>query len=409
MTTPTPKVVVPTPQQKIRDLLGRQQEQISRALPQFLTAERFTRVALTTINKNPKLLECTETSLMGCIMDCAQLGLEPDNVMGRAYLIPFNDNKNNRVICTLIVGYKGLIDLAYRSGRVKSLMAQVVHENDAFEYEFGLGAKLNHKPTLKDRGKIIAAYAYGILEGGITAFDIMSVEDIERIQSRSKAKNDGPWKTDWAEMARKTVLKRLSKYLPLSVEFMDAVARDNEDETEEETRLKAAKIVIPTAEKTVAPAQTALEEGQPPMPFPDLPKREKEMVPAQETSESRGGGTHETVAQAPAPESTTAQAAESSAPTPEEIAEIQRKEALDAATELASADPAGALLKIMEIDSITPDELGQALRAFNIRIPRDFKGPDSLTEKSIHQIMEAKTWNTLRIYILDERRKNAAP
>jgi recombination protein RecT len=394
MTQPTTTRIAVTPQQKIRDLLGKQQDQIARALPKFLTPERFIRVALTTINKNPKLLECTEASLMACLMDCAQLGLEPDNTMGRAYLIPFNDRKNNRIVCTLIIGYKGLIALAYRSGQVKTIMAQVVCENDAFDFEFGLQHRLSHKPVLRNRGDVIAAYSYGLMEGGISAFDVMSVEDVERIQARSKAANDGPWKTDWDEMARKTVLKRLAKYLPLSIDFMDAVARDNEYESEEETRLKAAKIVLPAAEPTTVKAQaTALGEGEATIPFPTMPTRMKDPVPARNLAPGEQEAAQE------------AGVVLDNGYTAEEIATIKRKEAEAAAAELAEGDPAGALLQLMAIDSITDDELGKSMRAFNLRIPRDFRGPDSLTEKAIHELMQAKAWNPIRTYILAERNK----
>lgn len=250
------KQIAVTPQQKVRELLSKQAEQISKALPKFLTPERFIRIALTTINKNPKLLDCTQESLMACIMECAQLGLEPDNVMGRAYLIPFNDKRNNRMVCTLIVGYKGLCDLAYRSGKVKSLMAQIVCEKDKFDFRFGLDHRLDHVPCFEeDRGKVIAVYAYAIMENGVTAFDVMGVDDVERIKGRSKSADNGPWQTDWDEMARKTVLKRLSKYLPLSVEFMDAVAIDNK--AEDEDKLKAAKIVLPVRQEVLpAPAES---------------------------------------------------------------------------------------------------------------------------------------------------------
>ena len=404
-TASTARPPAASPQQKIRDLLAKQQSQIALALPKFLTPERFVRVALTTINKNPKLLECTEGSLMACLMDCAQLGLEPDNTMGRAYLIPFNDRKNNRVICTLIIGYKGLIALAYRSGQVKTIMAQCVCENDAFEFEFGLQHRLSHKPALTNRGDVIAVYAYGLMEGGMSAFDVMSVDDVERIKKRSKSADNGPWITDWEEMARKTVLKRLSKYLPLSVDFMDAVARDNAEESEEDLRLKAAKVVLPTAETTVAPAMPALEEGAAPMPFPKMPKREKQPVAARENS-GRGGGNHEEMSQEPASGSSPAQAeGTQSGPTPEEIAEIERQEAHAAAVELAERDPAAALVQIMELDDITNDELGAAMRSFNLRIPRDFSGPDSLTDKTIREMMTAKAWNTIRSHILNERKK----
>ena len=248
------KQVAISPQQKVRELLTKQTEQIARALPKFLTPDRFVRVALTTINKNPKLLECTQESLMACIMDCAQLGLEPDNVMGRAFLIPYNDNKNHRMVCQLQVGYKGLCDLAFRSGKVKSLMAQIVCQRDEFDFQFGLAHKLDHKPYFgtEDRGPVVAVYAYAIMENGVTAFDVMGVDDVERIKRQSKSSDKGPWVDHWDEMARKTVLKRLSKYLPLSVEFMDAVAIDNK--AEEEERVKAAKIVLPVQREALPDA-----------------------------------------------------------------------------------------------------------------------------------------------------------
>jgi recombination protein RecT len=408
MTTTAPsttKQIVATPQARIRDLLDRQQNQIVKALPSFMNAERFVRVALTTINKTPKLLDCTDTSLMACLMDCAQLGLEPDNIMGRAYLIPFNDKKNNRMVCTLIVGYKGLIDLAYRSGRVKSLMAQIVCARDEFHFEFGLHADLKHKPYMgtEDRGDVVAVYAYAILEGGITAFDVMSVEDVERIMDRSKSKDAGPWQTDWREMARKTVLKRLAKYLPLSVEFMDALNKDNENETVEEERLRTAKIVLPKSEPTtVEPA--ALEEGEAPIPMPTR-KEQREKQPVS----SRGGGTHEEVKTEPGPtdatsvSTTPAQAPAPEALTEEEKAAISSREAMEGARELASADPAGALVQIMAIDQITDKELADALRACQIRIPRDFSGPDCLIETTLHEIMETKAWNAIRSMILKAR------
>ena len=214
-------------QATINELIAKMKPQFERALPKHMPVERLMRVALTTIGKNPKLGQCTPVSLLSCLMDCASLGLEPDNVLGRAYLIPYGN------VCTLIIGYKGLIELAMRSGRVSSLMAQVIRENDEFDYEFGPDGFLRHKPLLRgDRGKVIGAYAFVKFKDGAQGFDIMSIEDLYRIRARSKAATSGPWKTDEDEMFRKTVLKRLSKYVPLSPEFMDAVSRDNEYESE---------------------------------------------------------------------------------------------------------------------------------------------------------------------------------
>ncbi len=298
--------------------------------------------------------------------------------MGRAYLIPFNDFKKNITVCTLIIGYKGLISLAYRSGQVKTLMAQIVCENDAFDFEFGLQHRLSHKPALKDRGEVIAVYSYGLMEGGMSAFDVMSVEDVERIQKRSKSAGSGPWVTDWEEMARKTVLKRLSKYLPLSVDFMDAVSRETEDEAEDETRFKAARVVVPKA--------AALPEGNDMTPMPDIPQYEREAVPMREEVAS----------------TQTVTVRFDGALTPEEKADIQRQEAFDAATEIAAkGDTAGAIGMLMDLDTITVKELEKMLRAKNIPCPRGFEGPGSLTDKVSADVL--KSWPALRLDILAAR------
>jgi recombination protein RecT len=369
-------------------LLDRQTSQFAKVLPTFLTPERFVRVALTTINKNPDLLNCTETSLMACLMDAAQLGLETDNVMGRAYLIPYKDK------CTLIIGYKGLIELAYRSGQVQSVAAHVVHEFDDFKLEYGIPDVLLHKPRLQgDRGKPIGAWAKVMLKDGAWAFDYMTGEEIAAIRKRSKAANNGPWVTDEMEMWRKTVVRRLSKYIPLSVEFRDAVSMEDAQEAMEEERLRAAKMIIPKSETTV-PSQTALPEGEDrPVPMPKRTNQpEKETVPARHASQEEPAKKIE--AQIPTGE-----------PTDEEKSEIERQEAMAAANEEVDRDAAGALLKVMAIDSITPEELGKALRAFKIAIPRDFKGPDSMTENAIKAVMQAKAWNPIRLWIIGERDK----
>lgn len=362
---PKAKQLAVTPMQKVRELLTRQHDQISKALPKFLTPDRFIRVALTTLNKNPKLLECTETSLMACLMDCAQLGLEPDNVMGRAYLIPFNDKRNDRMVCTLIIGYKGLCDLAYRSGKVKSLMAQIVCEKDKFDFRFGLEHRLDHVPAFneEDRGKVIAVYAYAIMDNGVTAFDVMGVDDVERIKARSKSSDNGPWITDWDEMARKTVLKRLSKYLPLSVEFMDAVARDNETESEEE-RLKAAKIVIPKSETTTAPAALPPPEEKIPMP---TRTEEREKVPV--------------------------------TPSHHEETDHRIEEMGERSGDIV--DPEVQLTDLMSTDRVTPEELARVLKTAGQPVPRSFKGPGDLRDDVLSYCL--KEWGTLLAAINSDR------
>ena len=220
---------------QIQDLLVRSKEGLQQALPKHMTAERMIRVAVTAIQKVPKLLECDARSLIGAIVEASQLGLEPDGILGHAYLVPYTLKKGTaqeKTICQLIVGYKGLIDLTRRTGTIKTIEAHVVHEKDEFDYEFGLQPKLKHKPSrLGDPGKVIFAYAVGHMNNEGVQFEVMNVREIEAIRARSRAARSGPWVTDWEAMAKKTVLRRLAKLLPVSVEAQRAIALDERDDT----------------------------------------------------------------------------------------------------------------------------------------------------------------------------------
>lgn len=199
-------------------MIMKMKDQFALALPKHLSPDRFTRVALTIYNKTPKLRDCTPQSLLACLMDCSQLGLEPDG--RKAHLIPYGNQ------CTLIIDYKGLVELARRSGDIADIHADVVHEKDHFDFQFGNDSRLVHKPVLSGRGKAIAAYSYVRLKDGSSSFEVMNASDIEAIRNRSKASKSGPWVTDWAEMAKKTVFRRHSKWLPLTSEFQTAVEKD---------------------------------------------------------------------------------------------------------------------------------------------------------------------------------------
>lgn len=237
-----PPAKAQTPQAQIRDLLLRQRDQIALALPKHITADRLMRVALTTINKTPKLLDCTRESLLACIMDCAQLGLEPDNVMGRAYLIPYGNK------CTLQIGYKGLVDLAYRSGMIDSIDAFAVHKNDQFKLALGLSPRIDHVPAMTDPGEMTGVYAVAYIKGcERPKFAYMTKVEVDAIRNRSQAGRSGPWVTDYEEMAKKTVIKRMSKLLPMSAEFTEAVAKDNEYEAIKDIQVSAPAINAPTS------------------------------------------------------------------------------------------------------------------------------------------------------------------
>ena len=211
----------------IADMIKVLEPEIRRALPAVITPERFTRMALSAINNNPKLAECSQMSFLAAVMNAAQLGLEPNTPLGQAYLIPF---QNKGILeCQFQLGYKGLINLAYRNEQLQTIQAQCVYANDEFEYELGLNSKLFHKPALGERGEMVAVYALFKLQNGGYGFEVMSKQDVDSYaQKYSKAINSSfsPWKSAYTEMAMKTVIKRVLRYAPLKTDFLRAVATD---------------------------------------------------------------------------------------------------------------------------------------------------------------------------------------
>ena len=210
----------------VRGLIERCRGQIAMALPKHMTPERMMRVCNTAIQKTPALLDCEPRSLMGAIIQSSQLGLEPDGVLGHAYLIPFNNRKTGRIECQSIAGNKGLIELSRRSGQISTVYAHAVHANDEFRYTLGLDPTLIHKPTSGEPGDLIAVYAVCHLRDGGKQFEVLQRREIDAIRSQSKASNSGPWVTHYDEMAKKTALRRLCKLLPTSPELARAAALD---------------------------------------------------------------------------------------------------------------------------------------------------------------------------------------
>ncbi|WCK55398.1 recombination protein RecT [Aneurinibacillus sp. Ricciae_BoGa-3] len=208
-----------TPEQTIAAYLKKMAPEIEKALPSHLNAERLGRIALTTIRTTPKLLECNVPSLLGAVMQAAQLGLEP-GLIGHCYIIPYGREAQ------FIIGYKGMIDLARRSGQIQNIYAHAVYEADDFDYELGLNPKLVHKPAPGRRGEMKYVYAVAHFKDGGYQFEVMDTEEIERRRQRSKAANNGPWKTDYEEMAKKTVIRHMWKYLPISIEIQQQAAQD---------------------------------------------------------------------------------------------------------------------------------------------------------------------------------------
>lgn len=220
------EATAPTPAQTIAAYLKKMGPEIEKALPKHMDADRMARIALTTIRTNPKLLECSVPSLLGAVMQAAQLGLEP-GLIGHCYLVPFKNNKTGQSEVQFIIGYKGMIDLARRSGQIENIYAHAVYSNDEFDYELGLEPKLKHKPYMNgDRGEFIGVYAVAHFKGGGYQFEFMPKEEIEKRRKRSKAANAGPWVTDYEEMAKKTVIRHMWKYLPISIEIQQQAAQD---------------------------------------------------------------------------------------------------------------------------------------------------------------------------------------
>jgi len=204
---------------------------VAAVLPKHLTAERFVRVAILAMTRTPKLAQCDKASFFQALMQLSQFGLEPDG--RRAHLIPFENRKRGVVECQLIIDWKGLAELAMRSGVVSNLHADVVRDGDKFDYS--AGRIHSHVPWFlrrdaekpRDAGEVFAVYAVAQFRDGSAKAEVMSIEDVESVRRRSKAANAGPWVTDYMEMAKKTVFRRLSKWLPLSPEFRDAVDADD--------------------------------------------------------------------------------------------------------------------------------------------------------------------------------------
>lgn len=228
------------PVKTIADYIKAMTPEIAKALPSHMRPERLARIVTTEIRRNPKLMECTRESLLGALMLSAQLGLEP-GPLGHCYYIPFANRKTGVTDCQFLLGYRGMIDLARRSGNIESIMAETVYENDTFEFEYGLNPNLIHKPNLQERGKSIAWYAVAKFKDGGYQMKVMGKGDIEKARSRSMTGKSqySPWATDYDAMAKKTVIRDLFKYLPVSNEIMrysekDAVIKKDISEDEGE-------------------------------------------------------------------------------------------------------------------------------------------------------------------------------
>lgn len=321
-------------------------QKLRESLPKHCSPDRFVRVALTALTRVPKLMECTQESVFQCLYQLSSLGLEPDG--RRAHLIPYRDNKNNTSVCTLIVDYKGIVELIRNSAAVSYIAADVVCEHDEFDFVKGTGAFLKHKPAIGNRGKVTCAYSFVKLRDGSEDFCVMNADEIEGIRKRSRAGNAGPWVSDWNEMAKKTVFRRHSKWLPFSPELREAIEKDDD-------QFDLPQVVVKRGEVGRLP------EGMTPFDIvesePVAPESGKDASPASEKAPASGN-----------------QASPTDAPTPtfaDPLKELHLRISTDGVTEAQVVayckQPAVALCKptTEQVDQMKESSISTLLGAWN--------------------------------------------
>jgi recombination protein RecT len=231
----------------LRDLLSKSKGQIALALPKHLTADRMIRVATTAFLRSPQLQECVPLSIVSCVIQAAELGLELGGVLGQCYMVPrYNKNIGGKE-AVFQIGYRGLIDLAMRSGRVDSMPLRIVYTNDLFSYAYGTKQYIRHTPS--DEGpppiqdpslpypdNVKAVYCVLNVKGSTRPdFEVMTTAAIESHRKRfapdSYKGSFSGWKTSWEAMAMKTPCRRLAKRAPVSVEFQKAALLDEYGES----------------------------------------------------------------------------------------------------------------------------------------------------------------------------------
>ena len=246
-----------------KGILAANWHKIAAVMPKHMSEDRMFQLAMSAYNSTPQLAECSTVSVLSCIMKCAALGMEPSAVdgLGRAYILPFSNGKTHRMEATFILGYKGIIDLARRSGQLVSIHAQAVYQGDDFDYwededgqhfKFRPDRNAEHAPD-----KLTDVYVTAKLVGGGKVFEHMTKAEVEAIRRRSKASNNGPWVTDYEAMALKTVIRRSARYLPMSTETQEAVAAD--EQTPDYSSVLSP--VVPTVEQEPADEPVDVPEG----------------------------------------------------------------------------------------------------------------------------------------------------
>ena len=318
-------------------------------LPKHFDSERMLKLAIGALRTTPKLSGASLASLLGSVVTCAQLGLEPNTPLGHAYLLPFDKREKRdgqwvtvETQVQVIIGYKGMLDLARRSGQIVSIAAHEVCQNDDFRFAYGLDEELVHRPSMKDRGAVIGFYAVAKLVGGGYSFEFMSCDEVNHIRDKAAEKNrakkdgsgrpiiSGPWADNYVEMGRKTVLRRLFKYLPISIESLAFATAIDGNAVAAAAPLEEVAFDVSQSDSTGVDQDTGEILDQAPAQIAHQPDPERIPQPTRHAQ----------------PEPVRQQAAEPASaaatgqwqPSPEELAEIEARERAEAGGLLDSAD-----------------------------------------------------------------------
>lgn len=276
---PQPRTLTHASSGTIKDMLSQYQDQIAMALPQHMTPERVIQLATTVIAANPKIKDCTPQTVIGCVMQSSILGLDLTPQLGQCFLIPRNNGKTGLKEATFMIGYKGYLQLIRRSGDILSIYAHVVRANDFFKYELGLDQKLEHVPAKKNRGVLEYVYAVAKMKTGETVFEVLDKEQVmhAKASSASAKRSDSVWNSDEESMWRKTGIRKIQNYLPLSTEFFKAAVTDGAainvkmfteeaeglDVTQVEPEAEIIQEVVTEAVTKPIPQQPAPEQAEP--------------------------------------------------------------------------------------------------------------------------------------------------
>lgn len=229
--------IAKNPDKEIKEYLQAAVASLAQVANKYMDAQRLVKIALVARAKTPLLMKCSRESILTSLMQAAEMGLEPNTPLQHAALVPRKNKHTGQYECQFMAMYRGLIELGRRSGVLTTARAVPIYSCDEYAIEEGLTHTIIHKPRFEhpdfgDPQKVVIVYAVAQLKDGGTEWTYMTYRQIERIQLRSPAGREGPWQTDWEEMAKKTVIRRLMKALPLTTNVADAVAADGGEEND---------------------------------------------------------------------------------------------------------------------------------------------------------------------------------